>query len=207
MDALRSALQPITRSLPAPIRDTGLSLLGPDCYKSLVLDVDPSDIPCMRLAVSKALGLSIVAGSCVVKVPQILKLLSSRSGSGVSFLAYALETTAFLTTLVYSARSGYAFSTYGESAMIAVQNVVIALLVCQYSGRPALGAAFVGALAVGGYVLQDAQMVDMATLKMLQAAGGFMAVGSKVPQILTIWSQGGTGQLSAFAVSKDAKKG
>jgi len=35
---------------------------------------------------------------------------------------------------------------------------------------------------------------------MLQAGAGLLGVGSKLPQIWAIWSQGGTGQLSAFAV-------
>ena len=40
----------------------------------------------------------------------------------------------------------------------------------------------------------------MGMLRTLQAGGALLAVGSKVPQIYTIWQQGGTGQLSAFAV-------
>ena len=200
MDALRTTLQPVTHALPAPIRDLGLSLLGPFCYKTLILDIDPSNTPCLKLAFSKALGLAIVAGSSIVKIPQILKLLQTKSSSGISFLSYALETVAFVITLAYSARSGFPFSTYGETALIAVQNVVISLLVLRYSGREALAAVFVAALAVGGWALQDEKVVDMGLLRTLQAGGAVLAVGSKVPQIAAIWQQGGTGQLSAFAV-------
>ena len=200
MDALRTTLQPLTHALPAPLRDLGLSLLGPTCYKTLILDIDPSDTPCLKLAISKTLGIAIVAGSSIVKVPQILKLLQSQSSAGVSFLSYALETAAFVITLAYSARSGFPFSTYGETALIAAQNVVISLLVLRYSGQSALAAVFVAVLAAGGYALQDAGLVDMALLRTLQAGGALLAVGSKVPQIYTIWKQGGTGQLSAFAV-------
>ncbi|KAK0516723.1 hypothetical protein JMJ35_001326 [Cladonia borealis] len=123
MDLLRSNLQPLTHSLPAPIRDIGLSLLGPACYKTLILDINPSDTPCLTLALSKTLGLATVAGSSIVKLPQILKLLSSQSATGISFLSYFLETTSFITTLAYSARNGFPFTTYGETAMIAAQNV------------------------------------------------------------------------------------
>lgn len=200
MDTLRSTLQPLTHSLPSPIRDLGLSLIGPACYKSLILDIDLSDTTCLNLGFSKALGLAIVAGSSVVKVPQILKLLQSRSAAGVSSLSYALETAAFVITLVYSARNGFPFSTYGETALIAAQNVVISVLVLRYSGRDAVAAAFVGGLAVAGYALQDERLVEMGLLRTLQAVGALLAVGSKVPQIYTIWQQGGTGQLSAFAV-------
>ena len=200
MDTLRTTLQPLTHALPAPIRDLGLSLLGPTCYKTLILDIDPSDTACLKLAFSKALGLAIVAGSSIVKIPQILKLIQTQSSSGISFLSYALETAAFVITLAYSARSGFPFSTYGETALIAAQNVVISLLVLRYSGREALAAVFVAALAVGGWALQDEKVVDMGMLRTLQAGGAVLAVGSKLPQIAAIWQQGGTGQLSAFAV-------
>src|SRR6266480_3034782 len=96
MNALRSTIQPLTRSLPAPIRDIGISLLGPECYTTLILDVDLQSQECLKLAVSKGLGLAIVGVSCVVKIPQIIKLLSSHSAAGISFLSYVLETSAFL---------------------------------------------------------------------------------------------------------------
>ena len=204
MDALRSTLQPLTHALPIPIRDLGLSLIGPDCYKSLILDIDVTDTACIKLGISKGLGLAIVAGSSIVKVPQILKLLQSQSSAGVSFLSYALETAAFIITLAYSARNGFPFSTYGETALIAAQNVVISLLVLRFSGQNALAAAFVGALGVAGYALQDGNIVDMGLLRTLQAGGALLAVASKAPQIYTTWQQGGTGQLSAFAVSATA---
>ncbi|KAL2040262.1 hypothetical protein N7G274_007165 [Stereocaulon virgatum] len=201
MDNLRTTLQPIMRSLPAPIRDMGLSLIGPDCYKSLILDIDIANTSCLTLALSKTLGLATVAGSSIVKLPQILKLLSSQSAAGISFLSYALETSSFLTTLAYSARNGFPFSTYGETAMIAVQNIVICLLVLKFQGKTVLAGGFLGALLAGVYALQCEGLVFMVMLTKPQMGAGALGVASKVPQILTIWQQGGgTGQLSAFAV-------
>ena len=204
MDAVRNTLQPITRSLPAPLLKIGLSLLGPDCYKSLVLDVDLSSTECLKLATSKALGVGIIAGSSIVKIPQILKLLSSQSASGVSFLSYLLETAAFVVTLVYNARSGFPFSTYGETALIVAQNVVICLLVLKYKGQTVAAGLFTGALVASGWALQNEGLVDMKMLGYAQAGAGVLGVASKAPQIWTIWKQGGTGQLSAFAVGLKA---
>ena len=201
MDAVRSTLQPITRSLPAPIFNLGISLLGTDCYKALVLDIDLSSTECLKLATSKVLGVGIIAGSSVVKVPQILKLLNSQSASGVSFLSYFLETAAFIVTLSYSARNGFPFSTYGETALIAVQNLAICLLVLKFQGRAVAGGVLLASLLGAGWALQNDSLVDMEMLGYAQAAAGVLGVASKAPQIWTIWSEGGTGQLSAFAVS------
>lgn len=205
MDSLRETLQPllqpITHNLPAPVRDLGVSLLGDACYASLVLDLDVADAACLKLAVSKALGVGIVAASSVVKVPQVLNLVRSRSAAGVSFLSYLLETASYLVSLAYNVRHGFPFSTYGETALILGQNVVIAVLVLNYSGRAGLAALFVAALAAAASALFSGALVDMALLGWLQAGAGTLGVASKVPQILAIWQEGGTGQLSAFTVS------
>lgn len=201
---LRPILQPITQNLPGPIRDTGISLLGNHCYKVLLHDVQISDTSCLKLAVSKGLGIGIIGASAVVKIPQLLKLLNSQSAAGISFLSYALETASYLVSLAYNARQGFPFSTYGETAFIAVQNVAIAVLVLQYSGRSPMAAAFVAALAAAGYALFSEGVVDMKMLGYLQAGAGVLGVASKLPQIITVWQEGGTGQLSAFAVSISA---
>ncbi|KAK7431222.1 hypothetical protein QQZ08_002262 [Neonectria magnoliae] len=200
MDALRSAIQPITHNLPAPIRDLGVSIVGETCYSSLLLDVNFEDADCIKLAVSKGLGIGIIAASSIVKVPQILKLLNSRSADGVSFLSYLLETTAYLISLAYNIRNGFPFSTFGETALIVGQNVVISVLVLNFSGRAGLAAVFVAALAGAFAALFAENIVDAQTLSYLQAGAGALGVASKVPQILAIFQQGGTGQLSAFAV-------
>lgn len=199
MDSLRSALQPITHNLPAPIHDLGVSILGEACYKTLLLDIDVTATECIKLAISKGLGIGIIAASSIVKVPQIAKLLNSKSAEGVSFLSYLLETSAYLITLAYNYRQGFPFSTYGETSFILAQNVVIAVLVLNYSGRKSTAALFVAQLAAGAAGLFS--YVDMKTLGYLQAGAGVLGVASKLPQILAIWQEGGTGQLSAFAVS------
>lgn len=202
MDTLRAVVQPITHNLPEPIRDLGVSIIGDACYKTLLLDVNLEDQACLKLAVSKGLGIGIIAASSIVKVPQILKLLGSRSAAGVSFLSYVLETSAYLISLAYNFRNGFPFSTYGETALIMGQNVVISVLVLNFSGRAALAAVFVAALAGGAGALFTEGVVDMQTLSYLQAGAGVLGVASKLPQIAAIWQQGGTGQLSAFAVSQ-----
>lgn len=200
MDALRSALQPVTHNLPGPIRDLGVSLIGETCYKSLLLEIDHTDTECIKLGISKGLGIGIIAASSIVKVPQIIKLVRSKSASGVSFLSYLLETSSYLISLAYNVRNGFPFSTFGETALVLGQNVIITVLVLNYSGRASLAALFVAALAVSAVTLFGENFLDMNAMSYLQAGAGVMSVASKVPQIVAILQEGGTGQLSAFAV-------
>ncbi|KAJ9627087.1 hypothetical protein H2203_003548 [Taxawa tesnikishii (nom. ined.)] len=198
--AIRPLLQPVTHNLPAPIRDAAISLLGNHCYKTLLYDVTLTDASCLKLAISKSLGIGIIGAASIVKIPQLLKLLNSQSAEGISFLAYALETASYLVSLAYNYRQQFPFSTYGETALIAIQNVAIAVLVLQYSGKGPAAAVFVAGLAAAGYALFSDNVLGMKTMGYLQAGAGVLGVASKVPQILAVWQQGGTGQLSAFAV-------
>jgi len=204
LQPLRPYLQPITSHLPSPLNSLALSLLGPTCHRSLLLNLDLSSAnsPCLKLGISKALGLGIISASSIVKIPQLLKLLNSQSAAGLSFLSYVLETASFVISLAYNVRHSFPFSTYGETAFIAVQDVAIAVLILIYSGRSSLAAVFVAGLAAAGFALFGTSgLVDMKTLAYLQAGAGVLGVASKVPQIWTVWREGGTGQLSAFAVS------
>lgn len=196
---LRPYVQPLTSNLPQPLFNIAESLLGKQCTNTLLNELRPED-ECVKLGISKALGIAIIAASSIVKVPQILKLRSSQSASGVSFLGYVLETIAYLIGLAYNFRAGNAISTYGETALIMAQNIVICVLVLRYSGREAAAAVFVAALAVAGGSLFAPGLVDGRVLARLQAGAGVLSVGSKLPQIIAVARNGGTGQLSAFAV-------
>lgn len=200
MDTVRSIIQPITQSLPIQVHDFGGTIIGDACYKALVLDVDLSNTECLKLAVSKGLGIGIIAASSIVKVPQIIKLVRSKSASGVSFLSYLLETSSYLISLAYNIRNGFPFSTFGETALILGQNVIITVLVLNYAGRASAAAVFVAVLAAAVVTLFSEKLLPMDALKYLQGGAGVLGVASKVPQILAIWQQGGTGQLSAFTV-------
>ncbi|EPS30628.1 hypothetical protein POX_b02366 [Penicillium oxalicum] len=202
VDPLQPVLKPIVEALPQPVHDAIISLISAPCHKALVVDLSlVKDPACTSLAISKALGIAIVGASAVVKVPQILKLISSRSSAGVSFASYALETASLLITLSYSVRNGFPFSTFGESALIAIQDVAIGVLVLTFAGRSAAAATFVAIVAAAVYALLfDQNLIDGQTMAYLQTGAGALGVASKLPQIYAIWSEGGTGQLSAFAV-------
>ena len=202
VDPLQPLLKPIIEAFPQPVHDAIISLITAPCHAALLLDMSLVEDPvCTSLAISKALGIAIVGASAVVKVPQILKLINSRSSAGVSFVSYALETASLLITLSYSVRNEFPFSTFGESALIAIQDVAIGILVLTFAGRSAAAVTFVAIVAASVYALLfDQTLINAQTMAYLQTGAGALGVASKLPQIYAIWSEGGTGQLSAFAV-------
>lgn len=205
LDPLKPYLLPITKNLPAPVDNFIIGLLGAPCHAALFLDLDVSRHPeCLQLAISKALSIAIVSAASIVKVPQILKLVTSRSAQGLSLTSYLLESTAFLITLAYNVRHAFPFSTYGETALILIQDVVITVLICLYArphSQPATAGAFLAFVLAALYALiVHPTLVTTQHMSYLQTTAGLLAVASKLPPILTVYREGGTGQLSAFAV-------
>ncbi|TEB19703.1 mannose-P-dolichol utilization defect 1 protein [Coprinellus micaceus] len=206
----------ITKNLPWFVKDLGVSIVGEKCYTTLVEDLRLSDVPCLKYALSKGLGVGIVLGGGVMKVPQILLILNASSARGLSLPSYILETLSYGITLAYSVRNAFPFSTYGENAFLLLQNIAITFLIILYSpsrrssrtgtrdgrgggdarkGQQVLGTTV--ATIATAFVLQH---VDMEKLALLQVATLPLSLFSKLPQIQQNYRSKSTGQLSAFAV-------
>ena len=56
------------------------------CYVSLVENLNIEDVDCIKYSLSKALGVGIVVGGSIMKVPQLL--LSTRLSPFVLYTAY-----------------------------------------------------------------------------------------------------------------------
>ncbi|KAI8327131.1 hypothetical protein EDC96DRAFT_532703 [Choanephora cucurbitarum] len=186
--------------LPSFIRDPSVALVGEKCYVSLVENLNVQDVDCVKYAISKGLGLGIVLGGSIVKVPQILTILRNKSAQGLSLASYLLETLSYFITLSYNLRQGNPFSTFGEIMFICIQNIIITCLIF-YFGRQqgrlmAVLAGFAGIL----YTLNNAELVPPVLMSSLYAATIPLSLASKVPQIYTNFKNKSTGQLSVFTV-------
>ncbi|TPX71791.1 hypothetical protein SpCBS45565_g00956 [Spizellomyces sp. 'palustris'] len=174
-------------------------LIGPKCAHELV-SLNFSHTACLKLLLSKLLGIGIILGGTILKVPQILKIVASGSTAGISFASYLLETAAYTISLAYNARSGNPFSTYGEMGFITVQNVVILFLILAY-GKNILGlVSFLVVFAATSIALFDPSMVSVDLLTTLQWSTVLIGVASKLPQIWNNLRAKSTGQLSAITV-------
>ncbi len=200
-DFARPYVQTLSARLPHQARNFGVNLIGEECYATLLEDVDFAVGRCTKLAISKALGLGIVGAGSIVKLPQIFKLIGSKSSRGVSFFSYLLETIAYGIGLAYNARQGFAFSTYGETALIAIQNMIVLILLLHYAGRQPAAAALVAVIAGLGWTLfARTDIVTKDVLSLLQTLTVPISLLAKVPQIRQIARSKTTGQLSAFSV-------
>jgi mannose-P-dolichol utilization defect protein 1 len=168
--------------------------IGKKCTLQLVqFNPDPT---CLRMIVSKGLGLGIIAGASIVKLPQILKIVAAQSGNGVSLSSYLLESLSYGVTLAYNVRRESPFSTFGELGLIFIQNALVISLILYYSKR--FFSLILALIFLFGatYSLFDPLLVNGDLLFKLQWASVFISIASRLPQIITNAQNKSTGQLS-----------
>jgi uncharacterized protein with PQ loop repeat len=174
-------------------------LVGPTCSQSL-LKFEYTNIPCLKLLLSKALGLGIIFGSVLLKVPQILNILSLKSTKGISMGSYLIETWAFLIVLAYNLRRNNPFSTYGEGFFITCQNIIILLMMLYYQ-KASLSSfmLLLASFALSGILFSP--LFPAPVLSYLQLSTLFLALGSKCPQIYVNFKNKSTGALSFITLA------
>ncbi|KAH9480949.1 Mannose-P-dolichol utilization defect 1 protein [Psilocybe cubensis] len=192
----------ITQNLPWFVKDLGISIVGKECYTSLVENLHLGDVKCLKYSLSKGLGIGIVVGGSIMKVPQILLIVNARSARGLSLPAYILETLSYGITLAYSFRHQFPFSTYGENLFLTLQNILITLLIIHYaptrsSQRSQKLITTTLATLASSFALYT---LPTQTLSLLQMTTLPLSLFSKLPQIRQNYRAQSTGQLSAFAV-------
>lgn len=191
---------PVTSTLSGGmLSDTCSLLLREECCDEFLLKFNLLHTECLKHALSKGIGYGIVAAATLVKVPQVLKILSAKSGVGISLFGVTLELLAITFNAAYSFRKGYPFSAWGEIPFLLVETAMCLLLVLwfekQYSGVMISFFAIMGVI----YVLCSS-ITPTHILWSLQACNLPLAVTGKMIQGYKNWSAGHTGQMSAVTV-------
>ncbi|XP_024420516.2 mannose-P-dolichol utilization defect 1 protein isoform X1 [Desmodus rotundus] len=174
-------------------------LLPEKCYDQFFVQWDLLHVPCLKILLSKGLGLGIVAGSLLVKLPQVLKIIGAKSAEGLSLQSVMLELVALTGTMVYSIVNKFPFSSWGEALFLMLQTVTICFLVLHYRGQTVRGVAFLAGYALVLLVLLS-PLTPMAVITLLQASNVPSVVAGKLLQAATNYRNGHTGQLSAITV-------
>lgn len=84
----------------------------------------------------QTLGYAIVAGAGLLKVPQILGVLRSRSAQGLNVASFELENIGFSIHTAYGFVLGLPFSAFGEAVIILLQNTFLLAIIYYYARSP-----------------------------------------------------------------------
>ncbi|XP_011501674.1 PREDICTED: mannose-P-dolichol utilization defect 1 protein homolog [Ceratosolen solmsi marchali] len=181
------------------IRELPLLVCPKECLKVYLDDFNFFHMECFKATLSKTLGLAIISGSVLVKLPQILKIFQNKSAQGINIISILLELFAITATAAYSFVNGFPFSSWGEAVFLALQTVTIACLVFYYCNGLTKTTTFVFAylsiiIAIG------TGLTPIKVLWFAQTLNIPIILLSKIIQGYTNYSNASTGQLSAVTI-------
>ncbi|XP_063588331.1 mannose-P-dolichol utilization defect 1 protein homolog [Penaeus indicus] len=180
-------------------RNLTLLLMTEKCFDKFFVENEFLDGPCLAALISTCLGYGITLGAMMVKLPQIIKIIVAKSGEGISVVGTSLELLAAMITTSYNFLKAHAFSSYGDSYFITLQNSIIGFLVYYYSSS-ALPAILYLTAALSTTALLCYGMVPLNILWYLQAMNIPMVFAGKMVQAVSNYKNGSTGQLSVVTV-------
>jgi len=93
---------------------------------------------CWSQLVVKGLGVGIILGSCLNKLPIIRNILSSHSAVGLSRPSVYGEIVVYANCALYGLLEHHPFSAYGENVAVCTQSIVIMLLIWRYTQHPSV---------------------------------------------------------------------
>ncbi|CAO1344587.1 unnamed protein product [Diamesa tonsa] len=177
-----------------------LYVMSEKCYDNYFVDFDFLDGACFKALMSKGLGMGIITGSMLVKVPQITKILNNKSADGLSITSILLDLLAITIHMSYSFVSGFPFSAWGDGTFLATQTAIIASLVFFFGHKSAAKAGLFVSLYAALVFLLMGGLTPKEYLWTAQAFNVPILLAGKATQAFANYRNGSTGQLSAVTV-------
>lgn len=155
-------------------------------------------VDCWKMYLSKGLGINIIIGSMLVKVPQIVKILKSKSTEGISIVSVLLDLMAITFHMSYSFVKGFPFSAWGDGTFLALQTAIIGTLVFFYGYKSSLKSTlFVIIYSTITFLLMSG-ITPVEYLLLAQGCNVPILLMGKLSQALINYQNQSTGQLSAI---------
>lgn len=91
---------------------------------------------CFGSLLIKGIGIGIILGACLNKAPLFMNVLQTGSVEGLSTGAIYGEAIMYSNSAFYGILRRNPFTAYGETAVVAVQTVILATLIWKYRNPP-----------------------------------------------------------------------
>lgn len=153
---------------------------------------------CAAHWLSQFLSAAILSGSVALKLPQIFNIVWSGDVEGISPEAFYSEVPLSVHTCMYNFRKGYPFISYGETAIVLVQNFVLVLVLWKYMNPSPTMTHILSVL--GFFVLNTyfCYIIPEAFLYILPLVNFPLMIYARLMQIISNYRLSTTGQLSSI---------
>ncbi|XP_067263957.1 mannose-P-dolichol utilization defect 1a [Chanodichthys erythropterus] len=186
-----------------PLKDFLLTFFMPEkCYDHFFIYFNFMHVPCLKIVLSKTMGIFILMGIVIAPLPQICKVLWSGSSNGLCLASVFLEMLAISTHAAFCYTQNFPIGAWGESLFALIQIAVLALLIQHYRGKTIKGIYFL-ALYCGFMFLLASPLTPVSVVWTLHDWNVLLVVAGRFFQAGSNFKCGHTGQLSALSVFLD----
>ncbi|XP_050967227.1 mannose-P-dolichol utilization defect 1a isoform X1 [Labeo rohita] len=183
-----------------PLKDFLLTFFMPEkCYDQFFLYFSFLHVPCLKIVLSKTMGILILVGIVIAPLPQIWKVFWSGSSVGLCLTSVFLELLAISTHAAFCYTQNFPIGAWGESLFALIQIAVLALLVQHYRGKTIKG-IYLLALYCGFMFLVASPLTPVSAVWTLHEWNVLLVIAGRFFQAGSNFRQGHTGQLSALSV-------
>jgi len=109
--------------------------MSSECYEDLFIKLNFANVECLKMIISKFLGYAILAGSLLLRLPQILKIVRAKSGAGISCMSEILMLFSIFGTMSYGYFKQFPISTYGDSFSLYIQANLVLICILYYDRK------------------------------------------------------------------------
>mmetsp|Transcript_3758 Transcript_3758/g.10806 ORF Transcript_3758/g.10806 Transcript_3758/m.10806 type:complete len:247 (-) Transcript_3758:1400-2140(-) len=174
-------------------------LMTAACWDTMVAQGDLLDVDCLKMLAAKGIGVALILGSMMVRVPQIVAIHRGGGVEGLSITSIYMDVPTYLLSALYYFLQGSPFSAWGEIANLLLQSLII-LGQCWYYRRAGMAEIGLAALAFGG-IVAGAHALPAELRGWLLLATVPVNSLSRGGQVLTNLQQGHTGRLSIITTT------
>ncbi|XP_043801447.1 solute carrier family 66 member 3 [Apis laboriosa] len=129
----------------------------------------------------------ITIGMCfILKIPQILNLLTAKSANQISIVSLLLELTSYTVMTSYNFTNGYSVLSYLEYPIILFQEYILIFLVLKYLNKINIFSILVSILYIATSISLAMQLIPKFVLTILAPLCTPISVSSKIIQLLAI---------------------
>lgn len=150
----------------------------------------PKLVDCAISSIRKGLGYGIIAGSTVVKLPQVIKIVQTASVAGLSAMSSYMELVSNLLTTVWHIWYGSSFDKYGETVIVSFGTMAVIACIWYYAfpgkAHTTLVFLFMAALLQLAFTTPD----TVAALLQDHVLGGKVAITGQMVQDSLITTTG-----------------
>lgn len=177
-----------------------MSFLMPQtCYEDIFYNLNFLNVVCLKIIISKGLGYGILAGSLLLRVPQIIKILAAGSGEGLSVFSEILQLVAVFGSMSYGHYKKFPISAYGDTYSLYIQGVMILMMIFYYQKNHLYNLITLSVISAMSYLMLS-EMIDPRIVLALNGLSLIFSLISKLNQAFINFKNGTTGVLSPITL-------